>query len=172
MRTTLTLLLTATIVLAGCSDWGTSRANPRNWFGSSTTVAPDTLASHSNALLPEERKSIFARAEALDSSVPIASITELQVDPTSTGAIVRATGVASRQGAFGARLRLEPPAEGDPSGLVVYSFRVLYPEEATNQGAENTRTITAAVTLSRQELASVRTVRVIGQDNAREARRR
>lgn len=149
--------------------------NPSNWFGDSTSTAadPSVQAEATNPLVPEKTGSgLFERPEKPDRSVPIAVVSELRVDPTTTGAIIVASGVATRQGAFGAQLRPIVSEENAQNGVLAYTFRVTYPEDPTPQGPERSRTISQAVTLSSQQLQGIRLIRVTGQQNAREVRRR
>ena len=99
---------------------------------------------------------------------PITEIADLRIDRTTTGAIVVATGIAKRQGAYDAKL---VPVETETGATLTYTFEVAYPEAATYKGNEATRTIRAAVNLTQQELRSVTTIRVEGETNARESRR-
>lgn len=171
-----TALLISALTVSACGGWGNSRLNPSNWFGGSTEIAQPVVDDNAavNPLMPAnaDRTSIFSRPDAEDRSVPIHSVTTLRVDPTASGAIVLAQGLAVRQGAFGAVLRPEPvAADGDDSELTL-SFRVIYPVEATPTGNDRTRTVNAAYTLSADRLETVRVIRVVGAENARETRRK
>ncbi|MFT6459329.1 MAG: hypothetical protein ACJARR_003231 [Pseudophaeobacter arcticus] len=172
MRKSLALILAGTLILAGCGGWRESRINPGNWFGKSRS-APVTVAAEgepTNPLLAEEgRKSIFARPDKEDLSVPVAKISELRVEPTPNGAIIYASGIASRQGAH--KVELRPVADAADNTLE-YTLHVLYPVDPTPAGSEHSRTIQAAVTVSEQSLRGIRTIRVSGAENARETRRR
>ncbi|KPD12444.1 hypothetical protein [Phaeobacter sp. 11ANDIMAR09] len=172
MRKSLALLLTGTLVLAGCGGWSESRINPGNWFGKSrsTPVAAASEAETVNPLLPDKgRKSIFARAEKEDLAVPVSTISELRVEPTPNGAIIYASGIASRQGAHELELRRLPDTAED---TLEYTFHVLYPVGPTPAGSEHSRTVRAAVSVTEQSLRGIRTIRVSGAENARETRRR
>lgn len=172
MRKTLALFLAGTLILAGCGGWRDSRVNPGNWFGKSNSVAvaTDSDATDVNPLLPERQgKSILAREEPEDLSVLVAEISALKVEPTPTGAIIYATGVAERQGAHEVQLR---PALDSPAGTLEFTFNVVYPEGATAKGSVHSRSVHAAVTLSDQDLAGIRTIRVNGANNARDSRRK
>ncbi len=174
MQKTLTFLIVTTLTLSACSNWSDSRANPTNWFGSSTPAPVETSVDDANALVPEEREGIglFARPEAEDTSVPIAKIDELRIDPTPTGAIVYTAGTASRQGAYNARLVRVDSEENQKNGVLEFTFRVAYPSYATNQGTERSRKVSDAINVSQNELQNIRLVRVVGQQNALESRRR
>jgi hypothetical protein len=170
MRKSLSVLLAASLVLAGCGGWGSSRVNPMNWFGQSRSVAVDT-ASASNPLMPA-RSRVFAKAPAEDKSLPIARVTELRIEQTTTGAIVYAEGIAGRQGPYQTELRPASTEEEAEAGILVLSFRVVYPPYDTPAGSELTRTVHEAHTLSGPELRAIKLIRVTGRDNAMESRRK
>jgi hypothetical protein len=171
MKFTLILLTTAGLALSACG-WRDSRVNPVNWFGSSEPVEATLTDAAVNPLIPPERNSIFSRPEAADISVPISSITKLQIDPTPSGAIILAEGVASRQGAYAAELRPVNAELVSEDGILELEFRVAYPAWNTAVGDQRTRTVVDGYSLSRQELSAVRLVRVRGAENALESRRR
>lgn len=173
MRKSIAVLMVTGLTLAGCSSWQASRVNPGNWFGGSksTEVAVDASAEQINPLIPQNTKSgLFSRsdAEVEDFSVAIASVTELKVEKTPTGAIIYVVGLASRQGAYGVRLLRNE--EADDSTLD-YSFRALYPEDPTQVGSDISRTLRVAVSLTHQDLAGIKVIRVSSEGNARETRR-
>lgn len=171
MRKPLSVLLAASLVLAGCGGWSTSRVNPRNWFGSPREIPVEGAATPVNPLLPR-RSSMFAKPTPEDNSLPIARVTELRIDQTSTGAIIYAEGIAGRQGPYDTELRPVSTEEEIKDGILTLSFRVVYPPYQTAGGNELSRTVREAHSLSRQELQGIRTVRVVGRDNALETRRR
>lgn len=173
MKTPLTLLLVGSLVLAGCGGWRDSRINPGNWFGKSRSetveaVNPDPV----NPLLPKKNRGVFAKPEPEDKSTPIARVTVLRVEPTTTGAIIYAEGVAVRQGPYQVELRPVTTPEEEAEGILSLSFRVIYPRRATGIGTEFSRTVHAAYSLGKQDLRAVRSVRVIGQENVQVTRRR
>lgn len=175
MRKTILIVTAASLVLASCG-WRDSRVNPRNWFGKSREVVTETRAEEAeevNPLIPSARRSVLARRTPADLSVEVEKVTDLRVEPTATGAIVYATGVAARQGAFAARLTAaNDGAEPDENGVLSLSFRVTYPRYATKQGSEFSRTVHEAFSLTNLELQRVRTIRVTAAQNTRETRRR
>ena len=145
------------------------------WFGGGggTRGTPAVEDPAANPLMPDTSGRLqFGRREAVDPSVRIATIDSLQVDRTPTGAIVLATGTASREGAFDAALR---NPEGQPqveNGVLLLEFVVTYPDRATNLGTAQTRQVQAAASLTTQTLQQIRAIRVIGLENSRETRRR
>ncbi|OIQ30216.1 MAG: hypothetical protein BM562_10350 [Alphaproteobacteria bacterium MedPE-SWcel] len=173
MRITLGALLIGTLVLSSCGGWRESRVNPGNWFGQSREARAEPIVDESlNPLIPQENKEranlLGRRDEPEDRSLPIAKIMDLRIERTPVGAIVTVVGEAARNGAYDASL---VPAETQDAGRLEYTFRVTYPKSATYSGTAATRTIRAAVSLSNQDLAGVRVIRVVGAENARESRR-
>jgi len=102
----------------------------------------------------------------------VPKIDELRIDATPTGAIVYASGTAQRQGAFNARLVPVESEENQKNGVMEFTFKVNYPKAQTAQGTERSRMVSDATNVSRQELEGIRLVRVVGQQNALESRRR
>lgn len=168
-----TALLLGGLTLSACGSWSGSRLKPGNWFDrDSTEVEP---AADFNPLIPVEEDRARIRIgrssddeETEDRSVPITRIAALRVDRTPTGAIVLATGEAFRLGAYEAAL---VPVESSSEAELAYTFRVTYPTAPSYRGTEATRTIRAAVSLSEADLRNIRSIRVIGEENAREVRR-
>jgi hypothetical protein len=174
MRKPIPVLLATSLFLAGCAQWSDSRVNPGNWFGNSRSAPVEAVDGEAigNPLIPQRRRSILSRPEAVDTSVLIPDITELRVERTSTGATIYATGVATRQGAYGSSLRLDPVDENTKSDVLSFTFRVLYPPNPTATGPERSRTIREARSLSDRELRGIRLIRVKGAQSQRETRRR
>lgn len=169
MRRPLTLLLAGSILLAGCGGWRDSRINPTNWFGRSERIA-EPEDSTANPLIPEKTgKGVFRKSEAEDKSVLVTEVTELRIEKTPVGAIVYATAIAQRQGAYDVELR---PVPNDDPAVLEYDFRVIYPQQATAAGSPFSRTLRAAASESTKDLEKVRVIRVNGATNARESRRR
>lgn len=137
--------------LAGCGAMRESRLNPLNWFGQSGP-----------------RESIVLVAEAEDTRALVDQVLEMQVEPYSAGAIVRAKGLAPTQGWWDAELVARPV---DENGVLVYDFRVFPPLTETPAGAPQTREITVAVSISNVALTSVTEIVVQGASNARSSRR-
>ncbi|CUJ94233.1 hypothetical protein RUE5091_01397 [Ruegeria denitrificans] len=175
MQKSFTVILVATLTLSACNSWRESRVNPSNWFGSSTPAAPtESVVNDANALVPDTQEGggLFSRSAPEDTSVPIAKIDELRIDPTPTGAIVYASGTAIRQGAYNARLVRVDSEENQENSVLEFTFRVNYPARATNTGTERSRKVSDAINISQDDLQNTRLVRVVGQQNALESRRR
>ena len=175
MHKSLSVLFIAALTLSACGGWRDSRINPSNWFGSSQPAPAQAVsADDANALVPQQRggTGLFSRPQEEDNSVPIAKIDELRIEPTPSGAIVYVSGTALRQGAYNAHLVRQVSEENTKNGVLEYVYRVDYPEYRTRQGPERSRKVSDAINVSRDDLESIRLVRVVGQQNALESRRR
>lgn len=148
----LILMLALAASLSGCARVSESRLNPFNWFGSSeesTQAAPAEIETD-----PRPR---------------VARITSLRIEPTPTGAIVRATGLPPTQGWYAAAL--VPESDEPVNGEMIYVFRAVPPQDPKRVSTVQSRELSVARALSQQDLAATRSVRVIGATNALVARR-
>ncbi|MFT3689436.1 hypothetical protein [Paenirhodobacter sp.] len=133
--------------LAGCG-----------WFRSET--AP-TLEPEGGYLKPQE-----------DGRVPVAQVTNVTVEQTLSGAIVRATGLPPTQGWWAARLVAEN--DGHPvDGVMTYRFLLAPPPADAPRRVltQESREVTAAAFIRGPRLAGVHQVVVIGAENSRSASR-
>jgi hypothetical protein len=165
MRASVTGLLAVTLMVAGCATIRDSRINPFNWFGPSRAVA--VTESEVNPLIP--RRSAFARPEQVYQGQPIDRITDLTIEPLPGGAVLRASGVAARQGPYA--VQLTPVEEASTDELLVFTFDRILPRRNTPVGPEQTRVAEVATHLSDLDLQGVRVIRVVAARNARELRR-
>lgn len=143
----LPLLLIVALAVSGCARLSQSRLNPANWFGPSrpATTAPP-------------------RAAAPDTRLPVAEVIDMALEPTESGAILRATGTMSGTGWHDARL--VPVA--DAPGVLAYEFRAAPPPGGIGGG---TQVIVVARSLGAGDLAGISRVEVRAQGNARAAQR-
>ena len=167
MRKTILALLASTLLVSACGTVRDSRINPLNWFGPARSVetAP---AESTNPLIPQ-RSGLFARrAVEVDTyeGRPFEQITDLTIEPVPGGAILRATGLAARQGIYKVRLTPATPDEMPVDGVLTYRLEGVRPDKATPQGSRPTREVIAGRRLTDQKLAGVREIRVEGQLNA------
>lgn len=189
------LLVSATVLSACGGSLRESRINPANWFGRSTSVATEqgkvvtadgrveevnpligarkqsqiVAANQPKAAPDSERISIFNKKDRPYEGTLVDQVTALVVERTSTGAIVRAEGVSSRQGAFD--VRLIPTNEGRPvDGVLTYELKALQPLN-TPQGPPRTRQLKAGAPLTLGQLEKIRTVQVVARRNTRTTRR-
>jgi len=171
MRKPATLLILATVMLTGCATVSESRFNPFNWFGSSEPdpAAMDVAAADVNPLIPRGRASIFLDdGPEVFAGRPIADVTELLVERRPGGAIIRATGQASRVGPFD--VRLIPDAADSTDTTLIYDLRALQSAGPRSTGPR-ARQVTVATWMTDQDLAGIRTITVRGANNARSVRR-
>jgi hypothetical protein len=153
MRKAVLAGLAAAMVVTGCASVRDSRFNPFNWFGRSQ----------------EQRAVAQAAAQVDGGRVQVDQVTELFVEPTSGGAIVRAKGLPPTQGWYKAELIRE---ETDKEGEAVFRFVVKQPQGAPRVGAPVSREITVATFLTDFQLEGIRQITVTGARNARSTRRR
>lgn len=170
MLRSLPLCLCLSLAIGGCAQISTSRFNPLNWFGPSQPVAqpvaqttdaaaPDTAL---RPLVPENRQVVVTDARVL-----VAQITELRIEPLPSGAIIRATGIATTQGFFNAEL----VPVGVENGRLTLEFRVESPTGFAPTGTAATRRITVALEIDNAGLAAIRSIRVQAAQNALQSSR-
>lgn len=168
MRNSITiLLLVAALGLSACS----SRLNPMNWFGGSKEVAlTEEEKAKLNPLLPQEGPGILGERPGTNYlGTPVARVDELRVERVPGGAIIRATGLATVQGAYS--VKLDPRNDGKVvKGVLSYDLKAVQnPRYAT--GPESARRLLVAHKLTDQQLEGVRVIKVYSKSNARQARR-
>lgn len=155
MRRPLMAALLLGVTLAGCATVRDSRINPFNWFDRS------------------ERAEAVANAPAAPGTafVQVAEVTSLTVEPTNSGAIVKATGLPPTQGWWDGDLIPEP--SDDPSALV-FRFVLKAPPDVAQRriSTPQSREVTVATQLSRHKLQGVSRITVTGAGNARTTARR
>lgn len=172
MSKSLSLLLAATLVLSACGTIRDSRVNPFNWFGQSRSVAVEPK-EQTNPLIPT-RSGLFATARAEEEIYqgrPFDQVLDLTIERVPGGAIIRATGLAQRQGIYDVRLTPANEEEEAVDGVLTYRLEGILPDTRTRVGTQPTREVIAARQVTDQTLRGVRVIRVEGQRNAREARR-
>jgi len=172
MHKTVSTLLIATLLLTGC---GNSRLNPFNWFGRAQSEPVDAAeAEEINPLIPAQTGILSSsrRARNADPDTdPIATVQALRVERVPGGAILRATAVDSRQGAYGVKLVPENDDELPIDGVLTYSLERQLPQEQRPVGPEQTREVIVARAVTDQQLAGVRTIRVVAEQNVMTVRR-
>lgn len=173
MRKTFSLLLASALFLTACGAVSESRFNPINWFGQSRSE-PIEQQENTNPLIPRGGRGLFARARAENAiyeGLPFEQVTDLTIERVPGGAIIRATGLAARQGIYLVQLTPENEEEEPVEGVLTYRLEGVRPTANTPVGTTPTREVTAARAITDQQLRGVRTIRVEGQLNARVARR-
>lgn len=160
------LALGLVLAVAACGTVRESRLNPLNWFGASQGVGP--VDTDRNPLIPERRDSILFADEAPEpvAAPPVARVTALEVVARPGGAILRAEGIAPGPAPHEVTLVPDPEAEAGTLGFVLTARTGDGPP-----GAEAARRVVAALWLSTERLAGIRTIRVAAQEGARVTRR-
>lgn len=167
MRKSFGLLLVSTLVLTSCGSVRESRLNPFNWFGRAERV--EVAEKEINPLIPQKRESIFDREEEEYAGTPVSIVNELHIERVSDGALIRVKATARAQGAFDVVLKPENDDELPVDGVLTYQILALQPAGA--QGTVRSREINVARFRTDQELAGVRTIRVIATENTLQSRR-
>ena len=173
MRSLVMLLTISGLTLAGCTDNRDTDADPANWFGDSPMAGPDApgQTAATNPLIPERSTSIFRRKTDAETytGTPIYAVQNVVIDKSAGGAIVTATGVSLRQGAFD--VRLLPENRGIPiDGMLTFTMRAVQRDD-TPQGPEQTRRVSAGRFVSGKTLDNVRGVQVLSQTTTITSRR-
>ncbi|GGG75640.1 hypothetical protein GCM10011415_25270 [Salipiger pallidus] len=171
MMKSLTMLVLAGSVVAGCATVRESRVNPMNWFGRSAPVPASVeqgSAGPVNTLIPARRQSIVWGREEVYGGQPIETIDELLIERRPGGAIIRATGIADRAGPFDVRLVEDEAAS--TGGIKAYRMLALQSAGPRSTGPR-ARMVTVADWLTDQELFGVSQIRVSGRANALAASR-
>lgn len=148
MKTSILTVLAISLVLSSCGRIAESRFNPFNWFGRDRSEPVQVEATQATA----------------DGRLLVQQVTELAVDQTPGGAIIRAVGLPPTQGFWDAEL---VRVETEDTSLAVYDFRVLPPLEQRRQSTQQSREIIAGAALSNRELARIRGIIVRGRSNQR-----
>jgi len=172
MHKTLSLLLVTSFGLSACG-FGESRINPVNWFGKSRSAPVAAAPEQTNPLIPTRTSVFSARREENKTYVgqPFDQIANLTVERVPGGALIRATGLAARQGYYAVQLTPANEEEEALDGVLTYRLEGVRPNSATPVGTTPTREVVAARKLTNQQLAGVRRIRVEGVQNALEVRR-
>ncbi len=162
MRRFVPLTLCAALTLAGCSTISNSSLNPFNWFGSSTveptSPAIDPATGQIRPLVP-----VGGTVGPVDDRVLVPDITDLVIEQTQEGAIIRATGIAPTQGYYNAQLVRVSFLDG----VLTYELRANDPVALEPTGSVASRTLNVATSVGSATLNAVRTVRVVGQTTTR-----
>lgn len=154
MRSRPILTLTLCAGLAGCGDSSVNSLNPFNWWGGE-----------------EETFAVTPEGEIVDPRPLIGEVTALVAEPVPGGVLIRATGLPPTQGFWDAAL-LPPNPEltPDEDGVLAFEFRAAAPLTPQGVGTPRTREIVTGYFLTNQDLASIRTVTIVGERNSRSLR--
>ncbi len=153
---TLILTTAAALTLSGCG-LGESRLNPFNWFGGGgggTTDGGTAMA-------------VPARRE--DPRPPVAEITDIALERTTGGAILRVTGLTTEQGWYDAAL-VPATTERAFDGALDFVLRASPPPAPTRASTPWSREVNVALYLTDGALAGLSAIRVAGARNVRTIR--
>lgn len=173
MRKTLSILLISTLTLTACGAVRDSRVNPFNWFGQSRSE-PVQAREQTNPLIPERSGGLLRGLRERDAQYlgrPFEQVTDLTIERVPGGAIIRATGLAARQGYYAVQLTPANEDELPVDGVLTYRLEGVRPSKNTSVGTTPTREVIAARRLTDQDLSGVRSIRVEGALNALVSRR-
>lgn len=172
MRTTIGLLLVSSVLVTSCGRVADSRLNPFNWFGRAEAVEVEVDEKEINPLIPQKRESIFERrGTETYPGTAVLTVNDVKIERVSGGAIIRVLGTAQTQGAFETRLTPENDDELPVDGVLTYRLEAIQPT-GFRQGPARSREINVARFRTDQDLNGVRTIRIVGVNNAMQVRRR
>lgn len=102
----------------------------------------------------------------------IDQVTNLVIERALGGAVIRASGLTAVQGVY--LVQLTPTTEDETliNGVLAYRLEGVRPEFNEGVGSTHMRTVVAALALTDQKLAGVRSIRVEGARNAQTSLRR
>ncbi|HQY43712.1 MAG TPA: hypothetical protein PK450_05975 [Paracoccaceae bacterium] len=150
-RTVVLATFALPLALTGCGRIRESRLNPLNWFGRARR---------------NRTAATLSPIEAADGRLLIREVTELQVEKSQGGAIIRAAGLPPTQGWWKAELVSETRGRPDEDGVLTYRFLVYQPLGQTRVSTPQSRRLTAAVFLSDIKLEAITRIVVQGETNS------
>lgn len=106
-----------------------------------------------------------------DGKTLIAVVRQARFERTRDGGIIRATGIASRQGYYDAELISPTDFVPNDKGVLTLEFRAKEPKFQTNILNERSREIDVGVFVSNRKLAAARSIRIVGRQNQVSIRR-
>ncbi len=163
------VIIFLTPLLSGCGGDGESRWNPFGWFGGRDGQVESESTKDVNPLLPR-RASRNERPTKSYDGVVVDNVLELKIEPTRSGAIILATGLAARQGAYDVRLIAEDESQSPQNGVLNFRLLTLYPDGKAATGSSQSRRVFVAQSVTSQVLREVRTIRVTAANNSLQRR--
>lgn len=106
--------------------------------------------------------------EPVDQRPIVAQVTDLVVDRTPSGVILRVKGLPPRQGYYDGEL---VPVPSEDEGVLAYQLHAQPPHYETPASTTRSREFVVARFLSNDNLTGIRTIRVSGSSNTLSARR-
>lgn len=151
MKTPIATLMISALLVTGCA----TKMNPFNWFKRSTN---------------ETRVEKVVPGEEVDYRGLVSQVTELQIEKTNGGAIIRATGLPPSQGFWDAELVAQND-EVPVNGVLTYEFKIEKPFEFKRASTPTSREVVVGHFVSNSKLNGVSSIRVLGALNQRSSRR-
>lgn len=140
--------------LSACSDGSASSLYPSSWFGGSDQP-PESLAPRGGYGAGVDRRPL------------VQQVSNVSLDRTAYGVILRATAVTPNQGYFDVDLVAVP---NPGAGQLVFDLRAWPPATLTPPGTQSQRQIVTATFISTQSLRGIRQIRVVSATNNLTAR--
>ncbi|WP_069299430.1 hypothetical protein [Neptunicoccus sediminis] len=154
---------------------GSSAGSSANSAGSASSAGSAGSASSAGSF-----GNLFGRRNRVDQRVDpviqnngglISVIKEARFERARGGAIIRARGVAPRQGYYDASLYSATGLKPDANGDITLEFRAKEPQFQTNVLGEHSREIDVGIFISNQKLNAANAIRVVGRQNQISLRR-
>ena len=152
--------------VAGCGGLGNSANSSAESAGSAGSARSSGSSAGSFGLGRKQQQqtvTVDKKTAAAGGRRLIATLKSARFDRTRDGAIIRATGIADRQGYHDAVLYSPTDFEPNENGVVLLEFRAREPEFQTRTSNEWSRTITVGAFMSTQQLAAARQIVVVGR---------
>ncbi len=150
-------------------------------LGNSSVGSSANSASSASSAGSGSSANIFGRRNRVEKQVQETGITDgrtlvsvikaARFERTRDGGIIRARAVMPRQGYYDAKLVSADAFKPDENGVLVLEFRAKEPEFNTYTSTERSRELDVGVFLSRQALASIKSIRIVGRQNQVSLRR-
>lgn len=128
-----------------------------NIFGRRTRVEQQVTTTTTNTII--------------DGRQLVSAVKGARFEQTRDGGIIRAQAVMPRQGYYDAKLVTSSSFKPDENGVLTLEFRAKEPQFNTLASTERSREIDVGVFLSRQKLAVIRSIRIVGRNNQVSLRR-
>ena len=165
--------LAAMALLASCGI-GNSIGNSASSAGSSASAGSSGSASSFGGRLFNRRQAVEQQADPAlraDGRRLISTVKFARFERARGGGIIRAQGIAPRQGYFNAALVSTTDLKPDENGVLTLEFRAEAPAFSTLTSTERSRQVNVALFISNQKLAAARSIRVVGRQNQINLRR-
>ncbi len=147
--------------LGGGSLGGSSGSvgSARSSGGGSSAGSFGLFPKRTNTVVTAEQQTVITYGNL----VPV--VADVRVDPVKSGAIIRVTGKAPRQGYYDVRLRAPGGTRPDEKGVITLELRAKQPPYWTATSTERSREFVVGRFISIQTLRNTKTIRVVAAQN-------